>query len=182
MIDTQKTIIERLSQASVSDDLSHSFRHMTDVDCLGALGMAGAARFHADGAALMRLDLTLSRLALGPAIRAAQAITKRMGARLGWQLTPRKTRMIANEALAQYLHAVCRTCHGRGMIGVDRDKAGTEQRPRPCPTCSGSNSSKRQLPQRNQREIRAVLYEMEKARRDVGAAVRKKLHLSADVE
>lgn len=182
MTESHKTVLERLSEASVSDDLSHSVRRITDVDCIGALGMAGAGRSQADGSALMRLDLTLDRQSLGPAIRAAQSITRRIGLHHGWQLTPRKIRVIASEALAQYLHAVCRTCSGRGMVGVDRDKAGKEQRPRPCPTCSGSNSSKRPLPQRYQREIRAVLYEMEKSRREVGASVRKRLRVRADVE
>lgn len=171
------TIIERLSEAAHSSDLSH--RHtLCDADWLHGLGMAGQK--HRQGSALMDLDLTLSPSAMAEAVKATIQITRRIAEKRGWSMHALKARRIATEAVRHYLKPTCGCCSGRGMVGIDRDKPGKAQRVRPCPECGGSG--RRPLPKREQREIREVLYVMEEARRRVGGAVRRAMSSRADVE
>ena len=170
MRDDRRSIIERLSQARVSDDLSHRAT-LADVDYLAGLGMA-AMRKRA-GAALLDLELTLESAKVGPALRETQAITRATARRLGWNITPAKIRRIATEALRHYLKTPCSICHGRGQLGVERDKPREAGRVRGCNACNGTGE--RKLPVQYQREIRIVLYAMERSREEIGGAVRKKM-------
>lgn len=113
----ERTVIERLSGAMVSSDLSHKER-ICDVDHVGALGMAG--RQHGIGSALLRLDLTHDTEAVRGAHAATEAIVRKLGASRSWALTPNKVKRVANEALRIYVDPTCRCCNGRGVLGVER--------------------------------------------------------------
>lgn len=169
MTDDRQSIIERLSQARVSDDLSHRAT-VADVDYLAGMGMASIRK--RAGAALLDLELTLEAAKVGPALRETQAIARASARRLGWNAPPAKIRRIATEALRHYLKTPCSVCHGRGQLGVERDKP-HEGRVRGCSACNGTGE--RRLPIKYQREIRIVLYAMERAREEIGGAVRKKM-------
>lgn len=174
---SDKTVLERLSEAMTSDDLSH--REKTcDIDYVGALGMAGTG--DRQGAAIMDLDLTLSAGAAYEAFKATAELVRHIGQRRGWVLTPIKTRRIAEGALRHYLKPTCGCCKGRGLLGLDRDQAGKAERVRPCDKCGGSGRAP--LPAKYQREIREVLYLMEQRRYTVGQKVRRKMRVRAEVE
>lgn len=174
-MNSDKPLLERLSQAKVSSDLSHR-PTLCDVDfCAGS---GAAAVHHRVGSALMNLDLTLERASIGPALAETTVIVRACAQKLGWSLTPIKTRRIAMEALRLYLRPTCEPCKGRGMLGVDRSEP--DGRARPCPTCGGDG---RAVPYRkSERYVRAVLAVMERARREFGGAVRKKMAMSGEVE
>ena len=107
---SEKTVIERLSEAMVSDDLSH--RHtICDADYVAALGMSGIK--DRDGAALLDLDLTLSRGSVADAMEAAKRITRACGAKHRWVMTPPKIRKIAEGAIRAYLKPACSGCRSR---------------------------------------------------------------------
>lgn len=204
------TILERLSEAVVSDDLTHRSSRC-DVDWIGALGMAGI--HNRQGAALLDLDLSLDPQAVPDALRAAMQITMRTAKKRGWAMHPLKARRVASEALSHYLRPACGCCKGRGMVGVEQlpeeiaspcsrckgtGKLGRKTcpacygkgsvrkiearayNPRPCSACSGSG--KRPLPRQDQREIREVLYVMEEERRRAGAGVRRAMEVGGAVE
>ncbi len=175
-MDTEKTVIERLSEAMVSDDLSH--RHtICDADYVAALGMSGIN--DRDGAALLDLDLTLSRGSVADAMEAARRITRSCGAKHRWIMTPPKVRKIAEGAMRAYLKPACSGCRGRGFVGLDRDTTEV-QRVSVCHACGGTG--KAPLPAKYRREITEVLARMEQHRHEVGARVRKKMRMRGDVE
>lgn len=174
---SDKTIIERLTQAAHSDDLSHQ-EHICDVDYLAALGMAGTTHRH--GSALLDLDLTLTPGAALEALKRTAEIVRKTSHKRGWPLTSSQTKHIAKATLRYYLKPACECCKGRGMLGLDRDAAGKAQRVRVCDTCSGSGRAP--LPIRYQREIRAALEVMERQRHEVGVAVRRKMRVRVGVE
>lgn len=174
---SDKTVLEHLSQAMTSDDLTHRPTRC-DVDFVGALGMAGA--HDRQGSAIMDLDLTLSAGAALEAYRATVELVRHIAQRRGWGLTAMKTRRIAEGALRHYLKPACGHCKGRGMLGLDRDQAGKAERVRPCDKCGGSG--KAPLPVKYHREIREVLHVMEERRSAVGRRVRRKMRVRAEVE
>lgn len=175
---SDKSVLERLSAARVSDDLSHR-PTACDVDCCQASGLA--AMRHRVGAALMDVDLTLDRRKIAPALAEVMHVVRKLGKSGGWIVTPVRTRRIAVEALRQYLSAVCGTCKGRGMLGVDRSEA-DRGKARPCPDCDATG--KRAIPgqQTMQRQVRAVLAVLERCRREYAAAVRARLRLPGELD
>ena len=128
----ERTVLERLSGAMVSTDLTHKER-ICDVDHVGALGMAG--RQHGIGSALLRLDLTHDADAVHGAMRATEAIVRKLGQSRAWALSTGKVRRIANDALRIYVEPTCRCCKGRGVLGVDRS---AESHLTTCKTCKGA--------------------------------------------
>lgn len=172
-----RTVLERLSSAMTSDDLSHKEK-VCDVDYVAALGMAGAHDRH--GAAILDLDLTLSPGSGYQAFKAVVEIVRHIAQRREWSLTPIKTRRIAEGALRHYLKPACGCCKGRGLLGLDRDSPEKAERVRPCDKCGGSG--KEPLPVKYQREIREVLYTMEYKRHATGQRVRRKMRMRAAVE
>ena len=173
-----KTILERLSEAAHSGDLSHKARRC-DVDYLTALGASGARNRH--GSALLDLDMTLKAGAMLEALKRTTEIVRQVCTRRGWPLSPMQTRHIAKDALRHYLKPACGACKGRGMLGVELDLPPEQRgRIRPCDACGGSG--KAPLPRRHQRELRAVLAVMEHERHNAEARVRRKMRVRADVE
>lgn len=173
---SDKTLLQRLAEAKQSLDLSHE-HHLCDVDYLHGAG--SAAKAHSTGHALMQLDLTLSKAAVGPALQEAMIVTREVAKRRGWSLTPIKLRRIATQALRYYLNPSCDHCKGRGMLGVDRsDPDGG--RPRACPVCGCSGRAP--FPPKNSRETREVLYVLERARFDFGARMRRDMRVTPEVE
>lgn len=164
-----KTVIERMSTASVSGNLKHR-ETLCDVDVLQAMGIAG--RRQPLEHALMRLDLTQDRRDIPKAITATMDLVATIARAKGWPMHVLKRRQIATAVLVQYLNPACPTCHGRGMIGVERDKPEAYS-PKPCPVCAGSGQ--RQLPDKHQREIRHILALMQSRQDVVGGIVRKVL-------
>lgn len=175
---SDKTVIERLSEAVHSDDLSHRHR-VCDVDYIAALGAAGVRNRH--GTALLDLDLTLTPGAALEALKRTTEIVRRVCQQRHWPLSPMKTKQVAKEALRYYLKPACGCCKGRGMLGLDRDvPPELKERIRPCDACSGTG--KAPLPRQYQREIRAALAVMDQERHNAGAGVRRKMRMRADVE
>lgn len=165
----EKTVIERMSEASVSDDLSHRETHC-DADVLQAMGIAAIRQ--PLGHALLRLDLTQDRRDIPRAIEATMDFVGQIATQQGWPMHMLKRRKIATAVLVHYLSPACPACKGRGMIGVERDKP-DEYKPRPCNACGGSGT--RQLPQKYQREIRHVLAVMQRRQSVIGGIVAKVL-------
>lgn len=205
------TVLERLSEAVVSDDLSHR-RTRCDIDWIAALGFAGA--HERQGSALLDLDLTLEPAAVAEAIKATMQITRRIAETRGWPvLHVTRLRRIASEALSHYLRPTCGCCKGRGMVGVEclpeeslqtcKHCKGTGRHGRgECPHCHGKGqvrkvtaraynpkpcgscggTGKRPLPAKDQRQIREVLYVMEEARRRAGAGVKRAMEARGAIE
>lgn len=173
MANEQRTVLEGLSQAVHSSDLSHR-RGLCDADFIHGLGMAGQRT--KQGTALLDLHMTLSREDAAEAMKVAQEVTREVAKRRGWAMTPMKVRKVAAEALALYLRPACAPCKGRGMLNMDMDKPGSYH-PKPCPACSGSG--KRPFPLQNRREISAVLYVLEDRMRAALWHVKKAMSLSS---
>lgn len=174
----EKTILERLSEASTSDDLSHKPR-VCDVDFVGALGAAGIK--NRLGSALLALDLTMDPRFIPRALAEVMKRVQSIGRKERWLMdrSGRKARHIAVEALRHYLIPACQACKGRGMVGVEMDKP-NEYHPRPCKACGGSG--KRPMPRLHGHEVRRVLADLESGRRDAGVAVRRQMKIRAEVE
>ena len=168
-----KTILESLSQAVHSTDLSHR-ETLCQVDYIHGLGMAGQKS--AQGTALLDLHMTLSSEGAVNAMKVAQEIVREVAKRRGWPMTPMKVRKVAGEALALYLRPACAPCKGRGMLNMDMDKPGSYH-PKPCPTCTGSG--KRPVPLKNRREITAALYVMEDRMQSALQHVRRAMSMSS---
>lgn len=175
---SDKSILQRLAEARVSDDLTHKTR-LCDVDYCQGAGLAGMR--HRVGSALMDLDLTLNKSAVGPALIEVARVVRALSREKNWVVTPRAARNLAGEALRQYLAPACEQCCGRGVLGVDRSdpQAG---KPRPCPACRASGKRPIHGDTKTVRRIAEVLAIMERARREFGGAVRRKMRVAADVE
>lgn len=174
----EKTVLQRLSEASHSSDLKH-YPRRCDVDLLHAAGMAGQ---RSDlGHALLTLDRTLDRRDVPAALRETIALVQEVGGVRGWSLHPLKCRRIAAEVLKLYVEPACPACKGRGAVGLERDQAGQRaERVRPCHVCAGSGQ--RPVPQKWGREIRAVLYVLQNRRHEIGQRVRRAMGVRADVD
>lgn len=205
------TVLERLSHAVVSDDLSHR-RTQSDIDWVAALGFAGI--HDRQGSALLDLDLTLEPAAVTEAIKATMQLTRRVAEKRGWPvLHVTRLRRIASEALSHYLRPTCGCCKGRGVVGVEHlpDEVlhtcshckGTGRNGRAaCSHCHGKGkvrkvvartynpkpcapcggTGKRPLPAKDQRQIREVLYVMEEARRRAGSGVKRAMEAKGAIE
>lgn len=205
------TVMERLSAAKVTDDLSHR-SGVCPVDWVGALGFAGIHDRH--GSALLDLDLTLEPAAVADAMKATMQLTRRLADKRGWPvLHVTRLRRISMEALSHYLRPACGCCKGRGVVGVEHlpeetlhacsHCKGTGRRGRStCPHCHGKGkvrkivaraynprpcgpcggTGKRPLPFKDQRQIREVLYVMEEARRRAGAGVKRAMEARGAIE
>lgn len=175
--DDRKTIFESLSEATVSGNLSQSDEHLTDVDYIGALGIAGQRS--RVGHALLRIELTQDRNDIPQAMRATMDLVASLAKQRGWPMHALRRRKIAMAVLTLFLSPACPACKGRGMIGVDRDNP-DEYRPRPCTHCGGSGN--RPIQRQYQREIREVLHILNARRTEIGGIVRKALGSRARVE
>lgn len=163
-------VIERLSHAMVSDDLSQNAERTCDVDYLTALGMAGARRGIAT--TYLQLDLAMDAGSLRDAHAAATQLVRKMAPKLGWALDDRRTRAIATSALHHYVKPACPPCHGRGFVGVEVGRRGT---PRPCSVCNGSG--KRQIEGKFAREVRAVVARLEDIREIAAREVKRRMRV-----
>lgn len=172
----EATILQRLSEASHSSDLSH--RHTRcDADWLHGAGMA--AQRQKLGHALLTLDRTMDAQDIPAALNATVILIRQLAARYRWPMHPLKARRIAVEVLKMYISPACPACLGRGATGVDRNVP-AEYNPRTCMRCDGTG--KRQPPLKHRREIREALYVMNQRRHEVGAAVRRAMGVRGDVE
>ena len=173
-----KTILQRLSEARVSDDLSHRTQ-LCDVDFCHGSGLAAIK--HRVGSALMDLDLTLSKNAITPAYNETLALYVALAKRKGWSTNTRLAKKVAMESLRTYLSAACGECHGRGMLGVDRSDNERGQT-RACPSCDATGKRPIQGDSRTVKRVRIMLAVMEWSRREYSGAVRRKMRVFAEVE
>lgn len=173
-----KTILQRLSEARVSDDLTHKHR-LCDVDFCHGSGLAAIK--HRVGAALMDLDLTLNRSAIMPAYRETINLYIAIGRKKQWSTNSRLAKKVAMEALRNYLNATCGECHGRGVLGVDRSDPDRGQT-RACTACNATGKRPINGDSRTVRRVRTMLAVMERARREYSGAVRRKMRVMAEVE
>jgi len=207
-----RTVLERLSEAKTSTDLSHRPTRC-DVDYVAALGAAGIT--HRAGSAILDADLTRDPETIRGAYQATESIVKILARKRHWLMSPPKLRAIATAAFRAYMLPSCPACKGRGFTGVETMVAdrlidcpdckghGYGKDRKPCKTCNGKGkvvekakqaiyapkpcsecggSGKRKLPARYNREIRDVLAVMDSQRRAAGALVRKQMGLRAEVE
>lgn len=172
----EATVLQRLSEASHSSDLSHRPTRC-DVDWLHGAGLA--AQRQRLGHALLTLDRTLDAQDIPAALNATIILVRHLAARHCWPMHQLKARRIAVEVLKMYISPACPACLGRGATGVDRHVP-SEYRPRTCMHCDGSG--KRPAPLKHRREIREALYHMNQRRHEVGAAVRRAMGVRGDVE
>lgn len=140
----ERTVLERLSAAKTSSDLSHRTK-TCDVDYVGALGAAGIK--NPAGSALLDADLTRSSDTLLKAYKAVEQIVNIRAARRHWMMSSQKRRAIAIGAFRLYMEPACPACKGRGFTGVE---TAIEESLEDCPDCKGSghvaNPSGLQIP------------------------------------
>lgn len=204
-----RTVLERLSEAKTSTDLSHRPTRC-DVDYVAALGAAGIK--HKAGSAILDADLTRDPETITSAYKATENIVRILSRKRSWLMTPPKLRAIATAAFRAYMLPACPACKGRGFTGVetmvadrlidcpDCKGSGRGKDGKPCQSCNGKGkvvekakpavyapkactecggTGKRKLPVRYNREIRDVLAIMDSRRRAAGVAVRKQMGLRA---
>lgn len=135
----ERSVMERLSEAKTSSDLSHKHTRC-DVDYVAALGAAGIHR--PTGSALLDADLTQSADTIVRAYRAAEQIVKMIGARRNWLMTGPKLRAIATAAIRLYMAPACPCCKGRGFTGVETI---SEEGLKDCPDCKGAGYTYRHV-------------------------------------
>ncbi len=140
----ERTVLERLSAAKTSSDLSHRTK-TCDVDYVGALGAAGIK--NPAGSALLDADLTRSSDTLLKAYKAVEQIVNIRAARHHWMMSSQKRRAIAIGAFKLYMEPACPACKGRGFTGVE---TAIDESLEDCPDCKGSghvaNHSGLQIP------------------------------------
>lgn len=173
----EKTVVEHMSSASRSSDLTHRPRR-GDVDWLHAKGKAGVRT--GSGADILAYDLTLDRKDFVVALKSVMSDVRALAARHGWPMHPLKCKNIAVAALRLYSHPACPTCSGRGMLGVERYSVTESYSPRPCGDCQGSG--KRPIPRKHQREIRETLWVLTSRRHEAAQAVRRAMGVRAQAE
>ena len=128
----ERTVLERLSEAKTSSDLSHRTK-TCDVDYVGALGAAGIK--NPAGSALLDADLTRSSDTLLKAYKAVEQIVNIRAARHHWMMSSQKRRAIAIGAFKLYMEPACPACKGRGFTGVE---TAIEESLEDCPDCKGT--------------------------------------------
>jgi len=142
----ERSVMERLSEAKTSSDLSHKHTRC-DVDYVAALGAAGI--HHPTGSALLDADLSQSADTIVRAYRAAEQIVRMIGARRNWLMTGPKLRAIATAAIRLYMAPACPCCKGRGFTGVETI---SEEGLKDCPDCKGEGYTYRPTAHSNLRE------------------------------
>ena len=126
-----RSVLERLSEAKTSTDLSHRPTRC-DVDYVAALGAAGIK--HPAGSAILDADLTRDPDTLKAAYRATEKIVKILAQKRNWMMSAQKLRTIATAALKTYMLPACPACKGRGFTGVETISSESLI---DCPDCHG---------------------------------------------
>jgi len=163
------SVIERLAEAMVSDDLSMTEDKRRDVDHLAALGAVMVGR-PAGISAMLHVALTHDRESLREVMRFATALTRRLAAKRRWKLTLRDIEHIAKKAVQYQCAPSCPSCNGRGRKVM---KGTPVLSSKACEKCHGTG--KRPFPIRHGREIAEVAYAMGDYLTVIEDKVRKKL-------
>ena len=106
------SVLERLSTAMGSSDLSMDMIHRGDLDFIVALGIA-SSRHSAVAGPMMRLHLASTPAALRGAFQSVLGMVKRMNAKKNWRLNTRSLQVVALNALSHHINPICPACHGR---------------------------------------------------------------------
>ena len=125
----ERSVMERLSEAKTSSDLSHKHTRC-DVDYVAALGAAGIHR--PTGSALLDADLSQSADTIVRAYRAAEQIVRMIGVRRNWLMTGPKLRITATAAIRLYMAPRAPAARA----GVRRRKR-SPKKAEDCPGCNG---------------------------------------------
>lgn len=132
----ERTVLERLSEAKTSTDLTHRPTRC-DVDYVAALGAAGIKQ--PVGSTLLDAGLTQSPDTLLDAYKATEKIVRVLAAKRRWLMTPHKLRTIATAAFKAYMLPACPACKGRGFVGLETLGEDTLK---DCPDCKGAGRIK----------------------------------------
>lgn len=147
----RRGVVERMTRAFQSSDLSMDSDVRRDVDHLIALGVVDQHTGGAGGS-VMRMHLAGSPADLRAARDSAIGVAKRLRARRGWELTGAEVKHVAELALAYYVFPACPHCAGRKFELVPGTPVLSAKE---CRECGGTG--KRPLPRRFGKEIRDVL-------------------------
>ena len=106
------SIMERVSVASNSGNLTLARDRRGDADWILALGIAGL-RNGGTEAPLTRLHATASRVTLRTAVEKVERLVRRLNAKAGWKLAGSEVREVSEKALAHHIAPACQHCGGR---------------------------------------------------------------------
>lgn len=154
--DDRPGVLERMLTSFVTDDMTVDLEHRTDADYLIALGMASRRKGSAAGVAL-RLKVAQIGGSLRPARNAVVDFARKMAAKRGWTLTSGRVRHIGEAAFMHHISPKCVGCSG---TGYEKTPGAPSLSGKICKWCHGSGV--KQIQHRNQKEIRAVLFELER--------------------
>lgn len=169
MADPRPSVIERLSVAMASDDLTMDKLRRGDADYLAALGATTIGR-PAGANALIRLALTGDKGSAAEVLRYARLVAARLSERRGWALKLREIEHVARKAIEYHQAPSCPLCNGRGYKSIPGAPSLSEK---PCERCHGSGQ--RPLPLRHGRQIAEVLHVMQVQVDLISVFVRDKL-------
>jgi hypothetical protein len=178
----ERTIVESLSGAMVSDDLRHKTTRC-DVDFLTALGQSGAHRRSGGGAVattIFRLALTLDANDAANSLNATRQVVRDLAKAHRWPMTPRKLNTIAQHALRYFVRPVCDACHGRKFVGLAQEGGNRGVGAmRPCQTCNGSG--RRPITGPFAEEVRTTVSRLEQLCTSAALDVRRRMRVRTDV-
>lgn len=106
------SVIERLTTALNSSDLSFDVNHRGDLDYLVAAGIA-ASRHGSVALPLLHVHYAGRPSDLNAAFRAVVGLVRRFNAKKHWRLAGHSIQTVALHALSHHVDPACPHCHGR---------------------------------------------------------------------
>ena len=148
------TVLEGVARALVSSNLEMK-EGRCSLDFILALG--AAAREVPGCAEVLHLQLAATPEAFSSARRAAVQMTRKLGARRGWNLSRQETYKVARIALLHYINPVCPKCLGTRYEKAQGAPMLTDRICRPC-----YGTGRRPLPTHNGKQIAEVITSLQR--------------------
>lgn len=112
------SVIERLSSALHSSDLTFDADHRGDLDYVVAAGIA-ASRHGSVALPMLHVHYAGRPSDLNAAFHAVLGLVKRFNAKRNWRLNGRSMQVVALHALSHHVDPTCKHCHGRKFETMD---------------------------------------------------------------
>jgi hypothetical protein len=162
-------LLEKLISARLTGDLTVTAAGHGPADVLIAAGAAAASMPAAADIISLHIDGSLA--AQVEARRAVIAIAKRLNTKNGWAMRHRELLQAVQQALSFHVKPACDRCHGVKYEPIEGNPRYLSTRP--CRRCRGTGQ--RPHPAQWERQIAAILAEVQKLERDFIGAVRARL-------
>jgi hypothetical protein len=149
------SVLERLSTALNSSDLTFDPIHRGDLDFVAALGIA-SSRHSAVAGPVMRVHLAGTPDDLRAAFNAVLGLVKRLNAKRNWRLMGHSIQVVALQSLSHHVNPVCPHCSGRKF---ELQEGSPVLSTKACTHCRGTG--RRQVQKKHRDQIGQVIAALE---------------------